>query len=561
MDLPRRTKYFLLGFMVGVILYLKYPQAPHEYGVDGFGNHGMTNVLISLDYAPWLIHPASFYALYPFSYAPGISILFGSLADLSGLSIEHIILALLILFTLLGMAGMFMFTGEVKDQFEIKFMAGFLFVLTPAISFNTTWNASTRGPFICLLTLLLWALARTFNARHKSRFFLLGIIFIGILPTIHHFALLLPILLIAMVASIITYRVLEYTERVSVYYRENVMIASGIIFVFMVFLFYLQATSVDLYSPDLSYFKVWFVSGNQDSPVTTSINILVFYGISMGILMLFGGIGLAHVLGKVDKTKVEWSILFFIVFFSMFLIDKTYLVLFVIPLFIPFFALGLIALMGKLEYRKSVYVVCIGVLLLLASYYNIHTTQKFIDAKAVDEMDYKFHMQEDTYNSALYLRHTVYEINGPLGIHNDERDKKRISALSAIPMMPLNEQIILYAYPNITERVSFERYSISDMYFDHRDHMFYVNWTNSSIQGFDKYSQIVGRPWGDPMAVQELREFRVSWAIVNVYFPDEVGKSSQPFLNRPSKFFASLPDERYKIYENDYESVYFLFDT
>lgn len=558
MDLPRKTKYSLFGFMLAIILYLRYPRVPHEYGVDGFGNHGMAEVITSIDHAPWLIHPASVYALFPFSYAPGISILYGSLADVSGFSVELIVLALSILFIFLGVAGMFMFAGEVNNQFEIKFVTGLLFAFTPAISFITTWNASTRGPFICLMTLLLWALARTFNARHKSRFFLLGLILIGILPTIHHFALLLPILLVAMIVSIITVRVLEYTDRVSVYYRENVMIASGIIFVFMVFLFYLQATSVDLYSPDLSYFKVWFVSDGQDSSISTAINILVFYGISMGILMLFGGIGLAFVLGKVDKTKVEWSILFFIVFFSMFLIDKTYLVLFVVPLFLPFFALGLIALIGKLEYRRGVYALFIGALLLLGAHYNVHATQKFIDVKAVDEMDYKFHMQEDTYNSAIYLRHTVYEINGPLGIHNDERDKKRISALSAIPMMPLNDQIILYAYPNITERINIERYSISDMYFDHRDHMFYVDWKNSSIHGYDNYSQIVGRSLDDPVVVRELREFRVSWAIVNVYFPDEVGKSSQPFLNRPSKFFASLPDERYKIYENDYESVYFL---
>ena len=65
MDLPRKTKYFLIGFILSVVLYLKYPSAPHEYGVDGFGNHGMADALISVDHAPWLIHPASVFALYP----------------------------------------------------------------------------------------------------------------------------------------------------------------------------------------------------------------------------------------------------------------------------------------------------------------------------------------------------------------------------------------------------------------------------------------------------------------------------------------------------------------
>ncbi|MCK4613809.1 MAG: hypothetical protein KAU14_03315, partial [Thermoplasmata archaeon] len=61
--------------------------------------------------------------------------------------------------------------------------------------------------------------------------------------------------------------------------------------------------------------------------------------------------------------------------------------------------------------------------------------------------------------------------------------------------------------------------------------------------------------------IENLTEFRVSWAVVNVYFPEEYGKSSQPYVNKPSRFFASLPEDRYKVYENDYERLYYLIPT
>ncbi|MCK4613839.1 MAG: hypothetical protein KAU14_03465 [Thermoplasmata archaeon] len=376
MDLPGKTKYSLLGFMLFCILCFKYPRDPHEYGIDSFIVHGMAGSLQELNYAPWLVKPSSAYALYPFSYAPGMAFILTSLSELTGLSLELVILVFSVIISLLGAAGMFMFASEIKNKFEIKFFSAFLFAFTPAVAAFTTWTLSTRGPFICLMTVFLWALSRSITARHKSRFFALALTLLLILPTIHHFALLLPILLIAVLAAYLTILGLEYTDRVSIYYRENVMIASVVILVVMVFLFYLQVSSVDLYAPDMGYFKVWYIYGERDNPFTTAINILVYYGVSMGILMLYSGVGLANVIEKVDKTRVEWALLFFIIFFVLFLVDKTYLKMFVVPLFLPLAALGLVVLLERLEHRKGLYAVIFGALLIIGAYYGDYATQK-----------------------------------------------------------------------------------------------------------------------------------------------------------------------------------------
>jgi len=79
MKLPVRTKQYFLGFMLTVIVLFKYPKDPHEYGKDSFIVHEMATHLQNLDHAPWLIHTCSAYALYPFSYAPGMAFILTSL--------------------------------------------------------------------------------------------------------------------------------------------------------------------------------------------------------------------------------------------------------------------------------------------------------------------------------------------------------------------------------------------------------------------------------------------------------------------------------------------------
>ncbi len=177
----------------------------------------------------------------------------------------------------------------------------------------------------------------------------------------------------------------------------------------------------------------------------------------------------------------------------------------------------------------------------------------------MEETNYHHYMDEEPYNTAIYLKHALYEEDGPNAIHNDIIDKKRLSAISGLQMLPLSETDVMVGYPEITDKVKIKKYSIYDMYLEHKDHIYYVDWKNSSIHRYDNYSFIVGRRWNDTMVLENLTEFRVSWAIVNVYFPEESGSSSRPFVNRPSRFFATIPEARYKLYENDYERVYFLF--
>lgn len=561
MELSAKTRYSLISLMLTSILLFKYPQDPHEYGKDSYIVHGMATNLQNLDSAPWLIEPLSAYALYPFSYAPGMAFLLTALSDISGLSIELVILLFTIIISMIGALGMFMFAAEISERFEVKFLSGFLFAFTPAITTFTTWTISTRGPFICLMTILLWAFARTINARHKAKVFVVGLILLFTMPTIHHFSLLFPIILLAYLSSYLTALGLEYTGKMSIYYRENVAITSMIVFAIMAFLFYLQVTAVDIYSPHLDYFRVWYLNEDESSPLTLAMNIVVYYGMAMGVLMIYGGLGLANVLSKTDKTRMEWTLLFLILFFTLFLVDKTYLKMFVVPLFLPLASIGIIALLDRLEYRKVMYASMFGCLLIIAAYHGSFATQQFSDVRTVNDTGYHHFMDPEPYNTAIYLKHTIYEKNGPFAITNDEIDKRRISGISGLMMMPFEESEMMVVYPEIKEKVSIKQHTVFDMYYEHDDRVFYIDWSDSEQTGYDNYSRIRSTVWNTSLLTPTLSEYRISWALTNMHFPEETGTSSHPFQNAPSPFFASLPHERYCLYENEYQRIYFLIPT
>jgi len=326
----------------------------------------------------------------------------------------------------------------------------------------------------------------------------------------------------------------------------------------MAFLFYLQTSTVDIYAPHLDYFRVWYVYGGRDNTFTLMINIMIYYGMSMGILMLYGGVGLAHVLGKPEKTRVEWTLLYLILFFALFLVDKTYLKMFVVPLFLPLVAIGLVALLGKLEYRKDLYSMLFGSLLLIAAYYGAFATEQWSEVRTVEETGYHHYMDEGPYNTAVYMRTNFYEEQGPVAIHNDEVDRRRLSGISGIPMLSLDEGQTLVVFPEILDKVVIKQHSISDMYYDAHDQRYYVDWEESEVKSFDGYSSIVGTYWNTTRIAPILNGNKVQWAVTYTSFPDEVGVSSHPYMNRPSRFFTSLPNTRYNIYENGYEKIYFL---
>ena len=63
-----KTKESILFIIILLSLIIRIPFTPHEIGNDSFYVHSMTHSIIQEGYAKWVIHPASLFGLYPYSY-------------------------------------------------------------------------------------------------------------------------------------------------------------------------------------------------------------------------------------------------------------------------------------------------------------------------------------------------------------------------------------------------------------------------------------------------------------------------------------------------------------
>jgi len=90
--LPTKTTIAILLFLIGVNLIARYPRTPHELGFDAFTFHGMTLSLIEHGRALWIIHPFSYFGLYPLSHPSGSLFMLGSITLLASVPIEGSVL-------------------------------------------------------------------------------------------------------------------------------------------------------------------------------------------------------------------------------------------------------------------------------------------------------------------------------------------------------------------------------------------------------------------------------------------------------------------------------------
>ncbi|MCK4444918.1 MAG: hypothetical protein KAW09_10255, partial [Thermoplasmata archaeon] len=97
MKFPKNTNYMLILFLITLSILLRFPRTPHSVGVDAFMMQGLANTIVEDGHAAWIIHPLSYFGLYPLSYPSGGIFIPASVDILTGYPSEVSILALSLL--------------------------------------------------------------------------------------------------------------------------------------------------------------------------------------------------------------------------------------------------------------------------------------------------------------------------------------------------------------------------------------------------------------------------------------------------------------------------------
>ena len=126
-----RKELMLVISLVFLNIVVRLPVIPHEFGADSFYVHTFAKQIVEHENAPWIIHPLSFFGLYPLSNASVVPFIIGILSMISGLGIEEVVLYASMAFSLLGLFAAYALAGRIKKTIQFKFITGFLFSISP----------------------------------------------------------------------------------------------------------------------------------------------------------------------------------------------------------------------------------------------------------------------------------------------------------------------------------------------------------------------------------------------------------------------------------------------
>ena len=196
MELSKRTKYALLGLLVILNIVLRLPVTPHEIGADSFQIHAWASSISANGYAKWILHPLSFFGLYPFSYSSGELFLLSEISQCTSVEMEGTIWIAATFFGVLSVFTAYLMAKEIRDDFLFAFSVAFVYSTSRIFIAFTNWTVTTRGLFITLLPLLIWSLLRSCNQKEERlNYLLLSVGVLILLGTIHHLVFFTPLIL------------------------------------------------------------------------------------------------------------------------------------------------------------------------------------------------------------------------------------------------------------------------------------------------------------------------------------------------------------------------------
>lgn len=535
-----RNKFILLGLLVVINIAIRLPVTEHAIGVDTFYIFSLTESISTFGFARWIIHPASFFGVYPYSYPSAYMFILSGLSQTSGISIDYIILLIGIILGISGMFFMFLLAKEVWDNDMYVLLAAFAF----SISFNfwsfTFWQASTRSLFIGIFPLFLWILLK-YRKSINILVFLDIFIFI-LLATSHRVSFLLPIVIFTFCAVILLGWL---SKKIKIGSFVNPAILQVHIFyilaVISILLFSIQFLNIGPFNVK-DYYSGFFFSGEDF--FSSFSNMTIDYTSKIGLIFFFIVPGFIILAGKSNKKFAEMFVILNVIAFLPLLGYEDYSAIFIAPFFILISTFGFMVLYNFFVNKKIFINIALIAFILLSLV--------FILFMLYHSHAYEASMPENTYNSAQFLK---LNSNGTIISNNGDLANK-ITAYSTKPTLPFGG---LYAtaqppgqiiYGFVRER-ELETRPVTLSELNPKMNEFWVapNASNAGIEWID----IMENNYWDIGAENMLSKYKANLII-------ETGDSENYWYwtDRFSRMLKSLHDSGNMIYTNGFENLWSL---
>lgn len=423
MRLGKRTTLSLLSALTVLNLLLRYPQFPHETGVDSFFVHSLSGAILSDGYAGWILNPFSYFGWYPLSYPSAGPFLLSSTSALGNINIEASIFTVSFLLGPLGILGSFMMARELRQSDVFALGAASLYGLAPRFLAFTLWSASTRSLFMALLPIFMWLLLASYRRRSRVNWVLLGISLV-LLAATHRLVVLLAVILLAFVVAaiiLVVARILRirfpHIVLRHAFQRVAPHIALGAVA--------LIGGTIILGTNVLQEYTYGELASG-DTPMIQLANLGVSLARSGGLALPLMFVGLVFLVRQRTKTIAEpfLAVAFLALIPTLFL--RQYTGFYVLPMLALLGGLGIERIVLASRQRRSQAVaICVGLFLGVSGFAG-YVLSVEIDRTSV--------LSSDAYNTGLYVqrlsaRGTIIANDGLMGV--------RIGAISGAQMLPV----------------------------------------------------------------------------------------------------------------------------
>ena len=288
-NIKKTSLYYIFLVLVAIIFLLT--TYPRIYGVDAFQYMWMANAVRNgalFSENTWLIHPASYFGYYPFSYTPtGVPIFLAlliSLLNIFSFGITEAILAFNIILIIIIYKSSRNLGNRLFEEEWSRFVFVAAVLLSPNVIFSTNMTVSTRIiitiVMIVLLNLNLKILSKDYNNKFKTTFFLFLLLLVGALA--HRL----------WIGSVITIIFMIFTIFIRKYKKLQRLTLFVILpLTFIVFFFGLDFFYVDPVKIDTPFF-------DNSTLIGVSMNLSIHYALQVGLILIFFPVGLIITLYK-----------------------------------------------------------------------------------------------------------------------------------------------------------------------------------------------------------------------------------------------------------------------
>jgi len=548
MILPKRVMYCLLVVLATVNVLFRYPlDVYHELGADTSFIHTLASGIIETGHAAWIVHPLSYFGLYALSYPSAIPFTLASTSTVTGLPIEGTMLVFGWIIAMAGGFGAFLVARTIRRDDLFAFTVAVLFSLTPFYLKDTFWVGSSRGFVVGLVPVFVLLLVNHLRT-NRFRFFVLAIVLIVLLTTIHRMGVLTLFILIGYLFAIPFHKVTQKLRFAMARYERPsryVLFFAGVIG--FISTFYIQfaypgiagANLVDQYGQGVFH-------GTSFSVVLANMG-LSLAG-KVGPLIPFAVVGLVSSTWRRPKEVSDKFLLTVVLLFLPLLPLRDYIAEFLFLFFVILLVFGLFSIRAlRPNRRKLVSSVVVGLLLIsvAASWVMKDYWRERYSTDAP--------IPNNTYSTGIYI---VDMTSGTI-VANDGILGGQLAAVSGRPVLPLGGPSLHWTSP---QQLLWQ----------------FVNPADLSVRSLDIWT--ISFNTDSIFVPVNVRNAEVDWEVVLFYTTPVVAKQNMQFYDvhyvvvdkripfafqsygydRPSGLLVVLADSNYKIYDCARQSIWFV---